>query len=341
MPDGIEAKVMGNAAGAPAGASNVPPSPDAAPAPVAAPAAADRPLTPRARAQAYIEGKRAEADAKRLAALASSNTGGASTGSAAVDPVEAKVAAVRAKIEADRAKAAEAAKATEPTELDQLRSQITKAKLDPSMLRSEKGREYLGEWCVAHGVDPVELFDALADVGESVARGGKLTAEQRLEKLEAKEKAEDEAKAEAEAAATAKAQAAAVRKIFLGAVSEAKAEDGAQLYPLLAALDEDEQMERGIAAAVKLKSEGAPFADADAIAAQAELDLRKLGSKIAPKVSGQTTVGSTEPRTLSGSLGGETPEPAPFVPGPEGRKARMRAVLQRNPGLVKALRGTA
>lgn len=327
MPDGIEAKVLGSAAEASASAPHVTPSPDAAPATVAAPTTADRLLTPRERAQAYIERKAAASAASAGAALTSSSTTAVTP---AIDPVEAKVAAVRAKIEADRARAAEAAKAG-PSEAE---LQLAAAKLDPAMLRTAQGREYLGQWCKATGVDPVELFDALADVGEAVASGGKLTAEQRLEKLEAERKLA----AEAAAVQASAAQASAVRKFFLGAISEAKAEDGAPLYPLLAALDEDEQMERGIAAATKLKAEGAPYADADTIAASAELVLRKLHSKIAPKASDKTTVGSTEPRTLSGSLGGQTPEPPAFESGPEGRKARMRAYLERNPGAAKALR---
>jgi hypothetical protein len=103
-------------------------------------------------------------------------------------------------------------------------------------------------------------------------------------------------------------------------------------FPLLSALDEDEVMARGIAAAKALVAAGEE-PDTETIAALAEMKLRELHSKLAAKGSGTTkTAGSAEPRTLSSSLGGETPEPPKLDSGKDGPLNRMKAHMQRMRG---------
>lgn len=264
-------------------------------------------LTPKQRALAAIaEGRIGKAEPVATPASA----GVAPTDP--LDPVAAKVAEVAKRLQEKRAKAAEAAAQPETAE-------TAAAKLDPQLLRTEKGREHLQAWAKASGVDVVDLFGALSDYADALEAESKANPlEKRLSTIEK----EREAEATRKAAEAKSAREAGAREAFLGSVT-------AEKFPLLAALDEDEIMERGIAAARMLTKAGeAP--DTETIAAVAEIELRKLHGKIAANGSVTTkTAGSAEPRTLTGSLGGETPAPVPLVLGEAGRKARGRAALAR------------
>ncbi len=317
MPDGLtDTNKGGGSAEAPA-ALQAPHVPQGSPEQVGA---AGTPLpnlgkmSPHQRMLAQLKSERAS-KAPTTPAQGASVT--AAAAEAPLDPVAAKVADVAKKLEAKRAQAAaEREAASKQSEAAQLEAKISAARLDPELLRSEKGRDHLVTWAAATGVDPIALFDALSDLGEQLERDSKANPlEKRLTTLEKEREAEAARKA-AEAKATREADA---RKAFLGTVS-------AEKFPLLSALGEDEIMARGIAAATAL-AESDEDADAETIAALAEMELRKLHGKLAAKGSEKKTAGSAEPRTLSSSLGGETPEPPKFQ-GKDGPLLRMKAHLR-------------
>lgn len=321
MPDGLS---VSSEAGGSAAATT---SPEASTAPqgaqAATPAAVAPPpdvsrMSPKQRVMAAIKAGRLPGGPAGESA-ATEPTPAAAAAAEPTDPVEAKVAAVAAKLEAKRTADREAAeKAKTEASAAELDARIAAARLDPSMLRSPKGREHLKAWSQATGIDPIELFDALEELGESQAADANANPlEKRLSAIE-KDKAAEDARKAAEAKAQRESSA---RETFIATVTADK-------FPLLSALGEDEIMDRGIAAA-RMLAESGEDADAETIAALCEVELRKLQSKLAAGGGKKKTVGSTEPRTLSGSLGGETPEPPPFVPGEAGRKARAKAYLAR------------
>jgi hypothetical protein len=279
--------------------------------------------TPAERMRASLAAAKGTAAPGGAAPKGPGTAGDATEAAESADPVAAKVAEVAKRLEAKRAKEAEErASAEQQSEAAQLEAKIAAARLDPELLRSPKGREHLRAWSSATGVDPIALFEALADLGEEADREAKADPlEMRLSKLE---QAEQDKAARAAAAAKAAGETRA-RTAFLATVKPEK-------FPLLSALDEDEVMARGIAAAKALVAAGEE-PDTETIAALAEMKLRELHSKLAAKGSGTTKpAGSAEPRTLSSSLGGETPEPPKLDSGKDGPLNRMKAHMQRMRG---------
>lgn len=234
------------------------------------------------------------------------------------DPIAAKVAEIAARIEA---KKAEATAPPTPAAPAPPQVQQPRPRLDAALLRTAQGQQHLQQWAQAEGVDLLQLYDALSQLGEGGSEEHPL--EQRLDALEQQQQRAAQ-QAEANARASQQAQA---RETFL-------AEANKESYPLLSTLSADEAVSQGIAAAQELVRAGVD-ADAEAIAAWAETRLRKLASKLAGRreraaegrsAQEQTTEG---PKTLSGSIGGESPEPPALNLTEDGPRERGLAFLQR------------
>ncbi|MCA9656363.1 MAG: hypothetical protein KC501_41035 [Myxococcales bacterium] len=234
------------------------------------------------------------------------------------DPVAAKVREIEEQLEAKRAEAAAKAKAAEP-------AQQQVPQLDRAALQGEARAQHLRDWADAAGIDLLSLHDALTELGELTAKGEAPPAvERRLSQLERQTQAHT-ARAEAEARGHAEQQA---KDAFFDAVTPNK-------FPLLSALDEGERLARGADAARQLLSRGVD-PDAEAIAAWAEADLRKLSSKLSRSHGEGTSSEDADteqkatqgPKTLSASLGGKTPDPPPIEFGEDARRNRARALLR-------------
>lgn len=313
MPDGQITNQSGGTADAPSSpvASQGPQGTAAQASQLVTPGPNMAKLTPPQRMRASLAAaKAADKAAKAKAAPAPVEAPGAQ-----LDPVAAKVAEIGKRLQEKRAREAEASKAQPET------AQSVAAKLDPALLRTEKGREHIDQWAKATGVDIIDLFSALNDYADALEAESKANPlEKRLSAIEKEREAERQRQSEQIKAA----QVAGARKAFMGSVTADK-------FPLLSNLSEDEIWARGIEAAQALTDAGED-ADAETIAALAEVQLRKLHSKLARKAGENTTAGSAEPRTLSGSLGGETPAPPKYDSGKDGPRERMRAQLQRMRG---------